>query len=50
MIFEERKDNYLLSADKTKLDFNLIRDFLCNGNCMEIQHPGIYLSNQKKRK
>ena len=30
MIFEERKDNFLLSTDKVKLDINLIHDFLCN--------------------
>ena len=30
MVFEEKKDNYLISTDKTKLDFSLIHDFLCN--------------------
>lgn len=30
MIFEEKKDSYLLSTDKSKLDINLIHDFLCN--------------------
>lgn len=30
MFFEERKDNYLISTDKTKLNISLIHDFLCN--------------------
>lgn len=30
MVFEEKKDNYLISTDKVKLDINLIHDFLCN--------------------
>ena len=30
MIFDEKKDNYTLSTDKSKLDINLIHDFLCN--------------------
>jgi GNAT superfamily N-acetyltransferase len=30
MIFEEKKDNYLISTDITKLNLELIHDFLCN--------------------
>ena len=30
MIFEEKKDSYLISTDKSKLDSNLIHNFLCN--------------------
>lgn len=30
MIFKEKKDSYLLSTDKSKLDISFIHDFLCN--------------------
>ena len=30
MIFEERKDNFIISTDKSKLDIDLIHDYLCN--------------------
>jgi len=30
MIFEEKKDNYFLSTEKSKLDIKFIHDFLCN--------------------
>ncbi|MCI0449489.1 MAG: GNAT family N-acetyltransferase [Chlorobi bacterium] len=29
-LFEERKDNYLISTDSRKLDIELIHDYLCN--------------------
>jgi N-acetylglutamate synthase-like GNAT family acetyltransferase len=30
VIFEEKKDNYLISTDKAKLDFDIIYNFLTN--------------------
>jgi len=30
MIFDEKRDNFLISTDKAKLDINLIHDYLCN--------------------
>ena len=30
MLFEEKKDNYLISTDAAKLNVELIHDFLCN--------------------
>lgn len=32
MIFEEKKDNYSVSTDKSKLDINLVHDYLTNSS------------------
>jgi len=53
MIFEEKKDNYLISIDTTKLNVELIHDFLCNksywasGIPLENRNPDVYLTKPK---
>jgi len=53
MVFEEKKDNYLIRTDKTKLNVGLVHDFLCNksywaaGIPLEKRNPDINLIKSK---